>query len=220
MNESSIRIERRAVEPFLKNGYVVVCPETREAAYIDPGDEAVLLVDFIDRQRVRLVAVLNTHAHMDHICGIGQVRERWDAPIYLHPDDLPLYDSLEVQGQWFGMSYPPAPRVDRELLPGQELWVGRIPVKVHHTPGHSPGGVCLEMGEHVFCGDLIFAGSIGRTDLPGGSYETLMTSIREVLLPLGDEKILHPGHGPETTIARERATNPFLTGSPHLGALE
>jgi hydroxyacylglutathione hydrolase len=207
-------LERQAVEPFMKNGYVLACPQSRQAAYIDPGDEAPLLVDWIKQRNLQLQAVINTHGHLDHISGVSKVKQEWAVPVYLHRGDEEYYHALSQQAQWFGLDYPPAPGIDRYLEDGQELEVGNLRLKVHHTPGHSPGGVCLEVDGHLFCGDLIFAGSVGRTDLPGGSYETLIKSIREKVLPLGDDMILHPGHGPDTTIAKERQFNPFLTGSP------
>lgn len=217
MRQDDILIDQHAVEPFLKNGYVLACPRTRQAIYIDPGEEAPVLLERIQAHKLQLIAIVNTHAHIDHICGIQAVKERSDVPIYLHEQDEPLYNALPAQGEWFGLSYPPAPPVDAHLVENEDLEVGDLKVSVHHTPGHSPGSVCLEVDRHVFCGDLIFAGSVGRTDLPGGSHEILIESIRKKLLPLGDEKILHPGHGPETTIGRERKTNPFLTGSVYLG---
>ena len=216
MSSESPVIERHAVEPLLKNGYVLGCPKTQQAAYIDPGEEASQVLNWVQENGFQLIAIINTHAHMDHICGIQAVRQEWEVPIFLHSQDESLYNALPEQAQWFGLNYPPAPAIDHFLSDGQELKVGQLRLKVHHTPGHSPGGVCLEVGEHVFCDDLIFSGSIGRTDLPGGSYETIMKSIRETILPLGDDKILHPGHGPDTSIGRERQTNPFLTGSPPL----
>ena len=203
-------IKRHAVEPFFKNGYILACSQTLEGIYIDPGEEAPQLLLQVEEMNVQLIAIVNTHAHIDHICGIGLVREKWEVPIYLHPEDEALYKGLPVQAETFGLHYPPAPPVDRHLEEGQKLQVGHLRLKVHHTPGHSPGSVCLEVEEQLFCGDVIFAGSIGRTDLPGGSHQTLMESIHKKVLPLGDEKILHPGHGPETTIGQERKTNPFL----------
>ena len=210
MKDDSILIETHAVEPFLKNGYIVSCSETLQGIYIDPGEEAPQLLQRVEEMNVQLVAIVNTHAHIDHICRIGLVKGKWDVPIYLHPEDETIYKSLPIQAERFGLQYPPAPPIDRFLEEGQVLQVGSLRLKVHHTPGHSPGSVCLELEKHVFCGDVIFAGSIGRTDLPGGSYETLMESIHRKVLPMGDEKSLYPGHGPETTIGRERETNPFL----------
>ena len=136
-------------------------------------------------------------------------------PAYLHQDDLLLYDAIEQQGAMFGFKTRKQPPVDvfYDMTP---LHFGDYDVRLHHTPGHSPGGVCLQIGKKasagtdLFVGDTLFAGSIGRTDLPGGNYATLMRSITEVLFPLGDDRVVHPGHGPDTTIGRERTTNPFV----------
>lgn len=205
-------IESHAVEPFFKNGYLVACPVSRQGIYIDPGDEAPELLERAESQGINLIAIVNTHAHMDHICGINTVKQAWDVPIHLHPEDRPLYDRLPQQGQWVGVQYEPPPPVDHDLKEGDRMPVGSLLIQVFHTPGHSPGHVCLEVGRHIFCGDTVFAGSIGRTDLPGGSMEVLMQSIREKILTRGDDKILYPGHGPVTTVGREKATNPFLLG--------
>ena len=210
MKDDFVLIEKHAVEPFFKNGYILSCSQTHQGIYIDPGDEVIQLLQRLQENGIKLIAIVNTHAHIDHISGVKLVKEKWDVPIYLHPQDKPLYEGLSVQAQRFGLDYPPAPPFDRPLEEGQDLQVGNLNLKVSHTPGHSPGGVCLQVREHVFCGDVLFAGSIGRTDLWGGSYEVLMESIHNKVLPMGDEKILHPGHGPETTIGHERATNPFL----------
>lgn len=211
MQEVEFILECGLVEPFMKNGYILGCPSNGQAAYIDPGDEVADLLAWVDTQGLEIVSILNTHGHMDHICGVGGVKERWDVPICLHPDDQFLYDSLPEQGEWFGFSYSKAPPVDCSLEAGQKLRVGDLVISVHHTPGHSPGSVCFETAGQVFCGDLIFAGSVGRTDLPGGSQSVLLESIRNRILPLGDGKVLHPGHGPATTVGQERLSNPFLT---------
>jgi hydroxyacylglutathione hydrolase len=203
-------IEQDAVEPFFKNGYLLACRQTWQGIYIDPGDEASLLLPKVKKHNIQLTAIVNTHAHIDHISGVGLVKETWDVPIYLHPEDEPLYDNLSTQAQRFGLECPPAPPLDHQLQEGEDLQVGNLTLKVYHTPGHSPGSVCLEVEDHVFCGDVIFAGSIGRTDLWGGSYEILMDSIQRTVIPLGEDRILHPGHGPETTMGQELKTNPFL----------
>lgn len=210
MSEAALMIESRAVEPFQKNGYVVACTSTRHATYVDPGDEAPQLIDFIRKQELELISIINTHGHMDHICGVGRVKDAWDVPIYLHADDEFLYNALSEQASWFGMSYEPAPPIDYYLHPNQQLSIGDHSIRIRHTPGHSPGSVTLLLGNHVFCGDVVFAGSIGRTDLPRASHEQLLETIEKEILTLNDAAILHPGHGPDTTVGQERATNPFL----------
>lgn len=194
----------------MKNGYVVACSVGSHATYIDPGDEAEELLRWIDQKEVELVSIVNTHAHMDHICGIGRVKEVWDVPIYLHQEDEALYRALPEQASWFGMEYPAPPPIDYYLHPSQQLSVGDLTLRIIHTPGHSPGSVTIQVEDYLFCGDLIFAGSVGRTDLPGGSHEILLKSIHEKILPLEGDRILYPGHGPETTVGKERRTNPFL----------
>lgn len=203
-------LEVRASAPFFKNGYVVGCDRTREAVVIDPGDEADELIAAVRRHDLRVTYVLLTHAHLDHITGVGRAKEAFDAPVYLHKDDLPLYTHASEQGRMFGFDIEQPPPVDAfyDMTP---MHFGDFEVRVHHTPGHCPGGVCLQIDKiHLFVGDTLFAGSIGRTDLPGGNYDLLMRSITEVLFPLGDEAIVHSGHGPDTTIGRERKTNPFV----------
>jgi len=208
-------LEVRAVAPFYKNGFVVGCERTREAVIIDPGDEVDELMGAVRDLEVDVRAILLTHAHVDHVTGVGAAKDAYDAPVYLHRDDLFLYDGTVQQGAMFGFKVRQPPPVDvfYDFTP---IHFGDYEVGVHHTPGHCPGGVCLQIGrtgtagEHLFVGDTLFAGSIGRTDLPGGDYEVLMHSITRVLFPLGDDKVVHPGHGPDTTIQRERTSNDFV----------
>ena len=229
-------LEVRASEPFFKNGFVLGCEETHEAVVIDPGDEVDELLAIVSTRRLSVGHILLTHAHVDHVSGVARARTALGAPVYLHPDDGPLYAAALQQAQFFGLSVDPPPPVDRSYLDHPEIAFGRHTIRVHHTPGHSPGGVCLELRRAsgsrpqaseakragarspeseaeapiLFVGDTLFAGSIGRTDLPGGDYETLLHSIREVLFPMGDAAEVWPGHGPKTTIGQERRTNPFL----------
>jgi len=209
-------IESRAVAPFHKNGYLVACDRTQEAILIDPGDEVDELVRIAVERRLSIGSILLTHAHMDHVSGVARAKRATNARIGVHRDDVFLYEAAVQQGLAFGyhLEAPPAP--DFDLGASGPLAFGDCEVRVHHTPGHSPGGVCLhadgpgEDAAHLFVGDTLFAGSIGRTDLPGGDYATLMRSIRDVLFAFGDAAIVHAGHGPDTTIGRERRTNPFL----------
>jgi hydroxyacylglutathione hydrolase len=208
-------LEVRAEPPFYKNGYVVGCERTREGVIIDPGDEVDGLLASVRDHSLEVTHILLTHAHIDHVTGVGTAKDALGAPVYLHKDDLFLYNGVQQQGEMFGFKVRQPPPIDvfYDLSP---IHFGDYEVRVHHTPGHCPGGVCLQIGrkgtagKDLFVGDTLFAGSIGRTDLPGGDYETLLRSVTGVLLPLGDDAIVHSGHGPDTTIGRERKTNPFV----------
>lgn len=210
-------LERAAVPPFLKNGFVIGCEETHEGVLIDPGDEVDQLIDAAVRHRLRIADILLTHAHLDHISGVGRARQALDARVWLHKDDNFLYERAVQQGVAFGFKVDKQPPVDCFYEGEGPLRFGRYQVRVLHTPGHCPGGVCLavsrdgERGATLFVGDTLFAGSIGRTDLPGGNLDTLLRSIREVLFSFPDDTVVWSGHGPETTIGHERRTNPFLT---------
>jgi hydroxyacylglutathione hydrolase len=209
-------IETRAVEPFFKNGYVVGCEESREAVLIDPGDEVDELLGVVERQSLSVKYILLTHAHLDHITGVARAKEALGVPVGLHQADNFLYESVVQQGLMFGLRVEPQPKVDF-FYDGPGPWrFGTYAAWVHHTPGHCPGGVCLAVGREdanartLFVGDTLFAGSIGRTDLPGGNYETLIGSIRNVLFAFPDDTPVYSGHGEPTTIGRERRSNPFL----------
>lgn len=182
-----------------------------DAVLVDPGEEAEKFLAAAAEQGRRIGAIWLTHAHLDHILGVAAIRAATDAPIYLHPADRRLYDELPQQGLWLGLSLARPPSPDGELSHGQRLQVGSIPIEVRHAPGHSPGHVCFVAPGVVLCGDVLFAGSIGRSDLPGGDPEQLMASIRRELLTLPDTTVVYPGHGPATTIGRERESNPFLS---------
>jgi hydroxyacylglutathione hydrolase len=198
---------------FAENCYVIVDEQARECAIVDPGEEAGLILHKVQETGAKPVAIWLTHAHLDHVLGVPRVAAETGVPVWLHPADRPLYDAVPEQAAWFGLAPPGAlPAPDRELVPGGEVRVGDLRFEVRHAPGHSPGSVCLVGHGVALDGDVLFAGSIGRTDLPGGDFETLIASIERELLPLPDDTILYSGHGPETTIGRERRTNPFLTG--------
>lgn len=170
----------------------------------------------LDTRRWTLTAIWLTHAHIDHILGVAAVKRATGAPVFLHPADRPLYDALPDQAGWFGMrpEAPPAP--DHELAAGRRLTAGGFEFEVRHTPGHSPGSVSFVGQGTIFGGDVLFNGSIGRTDLPGADSATLMQSIQREFLSLSDSTVVRSGHGPETTIGIERLTNPFLTGAYRL----
>jgi len=210
-------LEVRAVGPFFKNGFLVGCPETREAILIDPGDEVEDLLALAKARKLSIRHVLLTHAHVDHITGVGAAKRALGVPVYLHRDDLFLYDNAVEMGALFGLRVEQPPPVDIFYTPGEHIAFGSLEARWHHTPGHCPGGVCLEVvkagapGADLFVGDTLFAGSIGRADLPGGDMPTLLASIRNVLFPFGDDARVYPGHGPATTIGQERRTNPYLS---------
>jgi hydroxyacylglutathione hydrolase len=211
-----IIIETQAVGPFFKNGFVVACERSLEAILIDPGDELPSLLAAAERRAFNIRYILLTHAHVDHVTGVPFARRALGVPVYLHNDDLFLYEQAIEHGARFGLRVEPMPPVDEFYTPGQVIAFGDCEARPHHTPGHCPGGVCLQVGtagdsgKDLFVGDTLFAGSIGRTDLPGGHYDTLIASIRNVLFAFGDEARVHPGHGSSTTIGHERRTNPFL----------
>jgi hydroxyacylglutathione hydrolase len=209
-------LETQAVGPFFKNGFVVGCETTSEAVLIDPGDEVESLLGFAKRRKLTIRHILLTHAHVDHVTGVAAAKRALGVPVFLHRDDLFLYERAVQSGAMFGLHVEPQPPIDVFYAAGQVIAFGEYEARPHHTPGHCPGGVCLQIGKKgtngkdLFVGDTLFAGAIGRTDLPGGDYQTLIASIRNVLFPFGDDAIVYPGHGPKTTIGEERRTNPFL----------
>ena len=210
-------LESAAVGPFFKNGYVVGCERTRQAVFIDPGDEVEQLLDLIRTEELQVTHILLTHAHVDHVSGVAEAKRVLNVPIHLHNEDLFLYQNAVRTGMMFGLTVEEPPPVDRFYEGEGPITFGDYEVRVVHTPGHCPGGVCLAItkaGEtappHLFVGDTLFAGSIGRTDLPGGDYETLLRSITEKLFGFPDESIGYSGHGPETTIGREKTNNTFV----------
>jgi glyoxylase-like metal-dependent hydrolase (beta-lactamase superfamily II) len=209
-----MRLEAFSGPPFDENAYLLA-DDDGEAAVVDPGDGAAALLDRARALGLRVGCILLTHAHLDHISNVDLVKRVFDVPIYLHAADQPLYDAIVEQGRYFGISMRPQPPVDHRLVDGTTLDVGALSVRVHETPGHSPGGVVFEVRDPegratLLSGDTLFAGSIGRTDLPGGDYATLIDSIQRVLLTFPDDVAVNPGHYGATTIGAERRGNPFL----------
>ncbi|MCA1622252.1 MAG: MBL fold metallo-hydrolase [Acidobacteria bacterium] len=218
-------IETFVLSPFQQNTRVVACGETREAICIDPGEESKELVKFINDNNFNLQAIALTHAHLDHIGGVSALRESFpQAEILLHANDEDLYYNLPQQPLFMGiephqlkalgLEYERPPQISRYWQDGEIYAVGNFRFKILHCPGHTPGHVVFaeEAERKVFGGDCLFAGSIGRTDLPGGNFDELIDSIKGKILALGDDFTVYTGHGADTTIGRERATNPFLTG--------
>ncbi|HVJ26566.1 MAG TPA: MBL fold metallo-hydrolase [Vicinamibacterales bacterium] len=213
--------ETRAVPPFMKNGFVLGCEVTREGVVIDPGDDVELLLEAVQKHGLEPVAIVLTHAHLDHVTGVARAKQALGVPVWLHKDDHFLYEAVVQQGLMFGFKVDPQPPVDHFYEPDQILRFGEYEIAVRHTPGHCPGGVCLAVNGDprtqgpterriLIVGDTLFAGSIGRTDLPGGDLETLLKSIREVLFSFPDGTPVYSGHGDPTTIGQERRSNPFL----------
>jgi glyoxylase-like metal-dependent hydrolase (beta-lactamase superfamily II) len=212
-----VRIRTFTGGGFGQNAYLVVCEATGSAFAVDPGGDAARMRQVLAAEGLALAGIVLTHAHLDHVEGVDEVRQAApDAAIYLHPGDLELYRSLPRQAAMFGLEADPQPEPTDELAHGQRLTFGDCTLHVRYTPGHSPGHVILVADEGVaMVGDVVFQGSIGRTDLPGGDFKALMRSIREQVLTLPDDTVLYPGHGPPTTVGHERIGNPFLV--PHYG---
>jgi hydroxyacylglutathione hydrolase len=204
-------VETLTVGPVMTNCYIAACGETHKAAVIDPGGDAKRILDAIERMAVEVVYIINTHGHFDHTLANDAIVTATGAPLAIHEADAPM---LRAGGgaAWFGMAGS-ASAATLLLHEGDVLTVGTLQLHVLHIPGHSPGGIALYGPDEgtVFSGDALFAMGIGRTDLPGGNYRQLIAGIRAKLFTLPDETIVYPGHGPATTIGRERMQNPFLT---------
>lgn len=197
---------------FVQNCYLLGTGETGEAVIVDPGEEGERFLREADGRGWRITEIWLTHAHIDHVLGVGTVAAATGAPIRLHPADRPLYEAVPQQATWFGLDAPTLPAPDHDLAAGDVVRVGGHSFAVRHTPGHAPGHVVFVGDGVALVGDVLFAGSIGRTDLPGGDLDTLLASIARELLTLPDDTAVLPGHGPPTTIGTERSRNPFLAG--------
>ncbi|MFL5384216.1 MAG: MBL fold metallo-hydrolase [Longimicrobiaceae bacterium] len=198
---------------FAENTYLVSCAATRVGILVDPGAATAAALADARRHEVRIEAIVLTHAHVDHVEGLGLAKRGTGAPIYLHPADGELYRAAPMQAQMFGVRLDPLPPVDHPLAAGDVVRFGECELAVRFAPGHAPGHVILVGDGVALVGDVIFSGSIGRTDLPGGDLATLMRSIREQVLTLPDATTLHTGHGLDTTVGHERVSNPFIVGN-------
>jgi glyoxylase-like metal-dependent hydrolase (beta-lactamase superfamily II) len=214
------------------NCHIMGDPQTREAIVIDPGDDAARILAGIERHQLKVVAIVVTHTHIDHVVGLRRVHQATGAPVYVHEDDLELYRNLDAQATWLGWKTPDPIQIDQFVREGDVIRWGGYQAQILHTPGHTPGSICIYMPSEtsgpaldaratksaeggagrLFAGDTLFAGSIGRTDLWGGSFAEIIRSLKGKLLELPDDTVVFPGHAESTSIGRERATNPFLVG--------
>ncbi|OQX24586.1 MAG: MBL fold metallo-hydrolase [Desulfobacteraceae bacterium IS3] len=197
--------------PIMANCYILGCEETLEAVVIDPGDDAAEILFELAESRLKVKYILNTHGHFDHVGANKKMKEATDAPILIHASDAPMLGMLAAHAASFGLSAENSPAADQFIKDGDTISFGKnITLKVIHTPGHTPGGVSFYTDGRVFVGDTLFAGSIGRTDFPGGDYDTLISGIQKKLFLLDDNVVVYTGHGPETTIGREKKFNPYV----------
>jgi glyoxylase-like metal-dependent hydrolase (beta-lactamase superfamily II) len=209
-SEVFLIIHELVVGPIAANCYILGCDKTRQGIVIDPGDEPHRILMDLAKLDLRLVAIVNTHGHFDHVGGNRKLKEVTGADILIHASDAPMLLHLSKLAAAFGMRMEDSPPADRTIQEGDIIRFGDEALKVIETPGHSPGSVSLAGDGVAFVGDTLFAGSIGRTDFPGGSYEVLIASVEKKLFPLGDDVMVYPGHGPSTTIGTERRYNPFF----------
>jgi hydroxyacylglutathione hydrolase len=198
------------VGPIQSNCYVVGCERTREAAVIDPGGDADRILITLAKDKLRCLYIINTHGHFDHSADNKRLKEVTGAQLLIHLADAPMILHQSEGGGMWGLHVDNSPPPDRYLGEGDIITIGDISLKVLHTPGHSPGGISLVTDKIVFVGDTLFAGSIGRTDFPGGDHEGLLRHVRNKIFTLGDDVVVYPGHGPKTTVGREKKTNPFF----------
>ncbi|MBE9486982.1 MAG: MBL fold metallo-hydrolase [Chloroflexi bacterium] len=204
-------LESLPTGPLQVNCYIVGCDITHQAVVIDPGGDVEQILGVLKKHDLTLPMVINTHGHFDHVGGNRQLIEATGAELLLHQADSSLLELANEHAAIYGLTSETSPAPQRLLVGGERLQLGELQIDVLHTPGHTPGGICLRIADQVIVGDTLFAGSIGRTDLPGGDHQQLIDSIREQLLPLPDETVVHPGHGPATTIGQEKLYNPFLS---------
>ncbi len=210
--QSNLIRETFPVGPLRCNCTILANPETRQAIVVDPGDEIAGILARLARHHLTLKQIIVTHAHIDHIGGAAQLKRVTGAPVFFHQQDLPLVAMLDAQAGWLGVAPPEKVALDHSAEDGLTTGITGLETEVIHTPGHTPGSICLlfPKQELLLAGDTLFAGSVGRTDLPGGDSQALLRSIHARLMPLPENTLVVPGHGAETTLGEERETNPFL----------
>lgn len=205
-----MKIESIPVGPLQVNCYLISDPESMEAIIVDPGSESEILIPHIEKQNLKLKCILNTHCHIDHSAEVYSLQNYFKIPFLIHKNELSMLEILKSSNGMFGIEVTGIPETSNFLEPNQIITIGKMEGKVLFTPGHSPGGVSFHIQNHVFVGDCLFRDSIGRTDLPGSDFDQLISSIKTQLFTLDDETIVHPGHGPKTTIGHEKKFNPFV----------
>jgi glyoxylase-like metal-dependent hydrolase (beta-lactamase superfamily II) len=203
-------IKELVVGPLMANCFIFGCEETREAVVIDPGGDADRILFALADSKLKVKYIINTHGHFDHVAANGKIKDATGADILIHPLDASMLGSLSTNAAIFGISVENSPPCDQTIEEGDTVSFGKITLKVLHTPGHTPGGISLYTDNIVFVGDTLFAGSIGRTDFPGGDFNTLISSIRTKLFKMDDDVRVLTGHGPETSIGSEKRFNPFV----------
>lgn len=195
---------------FMTNCYILGCEKTKQAIIIDAGDEAAKILEIVDNNHYSVKYLINTHAHIDHVGAIQEIKARENALFLLHKQEKPVLDSVPKMAAVFGMKVGPMPDIDEFADSTKTYSFGDCQFKILETPGHSPGGISILFDEHVFVGDTLFCGGIGRTDIPAASHQTLIDSIKNVLFLLDEKVVVHTGHGPVTTIWQEKTSNPYL----------
>jgi len=203
-------IKELVVGPLMANCFIFGCEETKEAVVIDPGGDADKIMFSLADSKLKVKYIINTHGHFDHVAANGKIKDATGADILIHPLDASMLGSISTNAALFGISVENSPPCDQTIEEGDTVSFGKITLKVIHTPGHTPGGISLYTDKIVFVGDTLFAGSIGRTDFPGGDFNTLISSIRTKLFKMDDDVRVLSGHGPETSIGSEKRFNPFV----------
>lgn len=203
-------VQEVVVGPLQVNCFIVGCEVTKQALVVDPGEDGERILKAAAAAGLTVAMIVNTHGHFDHVGANAYLMEQTKAPLYIHVSDATLLPKAGEHAAKYGLRCRVSPPPDRVVRGGESLHVGELDCRVIATPGHTPGGISLLVGGHLFCGDTLFADSVGRTDLPGGDHNQLLASIRERLFALPDSTIVHPGHGPDTTIGREKRLNPFV----------
>jgi len=210
-----MKVETFAVGAFQENTYLLIDDDRHESVLIDPGAEPDRLIAAVEKSRTSLKAMWITHAHIDHVGAVAGVKRKWPVPVYLHPADITLYRHAHTQAELYGLPFDDPPPPDHELADGETLEVGALRFEVAHVPGHAPGHVMIHGHGVAFVGDCLFAGSVGRTDLPGSNGGHLSRSL-ERITELDPATVLYPGHGPPTTVGEELKSNPFLNGTARI----